>query len=175
VHTNTIHTDERESSLARREARRAAERAALAAALGTSDADTIQRLHAIGLRARNAAMVEWLPAVDVAWLDGLDDAERLALQSEFAMLGEVNEEAHELLNRWLTHRPASTLFEAGRGALRARLMMLDPATRQDAMSRIVQACVAAAEASGGTCSVSAFSSDEQRHLNFILAELQPPN
>ena len=172
VQMNTSQTDTRTATLQRREARRAAERAALAEALGTTDRDTVERLHAVGLRARSAAMVEWLPAVDVAWLDGLDEAERRALQLEFATLGEVNDEARALLEDWLTRRPPNERFEAGREALRSRLAMLDPVTSQDAMDRIVQACTAAAEASGGIFGVSAFSTDERQHMDYILSEVR---
>ena len=125
-----------------------AEVAALVAALGLGDSLVIGTLHEHGVRAEAVPVLEWLPAVDVCWLDGADVAERHALRMQFASDDRSTPEGVALLDQWLTTRPAASLFTAGRRALGARLAQLDPLDREDAVNRIVAMCEAAGRAAG---------------------------
>ena len=63
---------------------RSAEVAALVAAVGLGDSTVIGTLYDHGVRGGTVPALEWLPAVDVCWLDGADVAERHALRVQFA-------------------------------------------------------------------------------------------
>lgn len=158
-----------------REAERAArERAALTEALGAPDPDACRQLHACGLRTSTIALVEWLPAVEVAWLNGTDEAERHALRVHFSSDDRVSAEGMVLLDRWLTLRPPDTLFAAGRRALRARLLTLGADEREALLARVLALCEATGRASGGCFGLGALSSDERSHIAVIQADLERP-
>lgn len=150
------------------------ERAALADALGAHDLDAIDQLYSHGLRASTAAVVEWLPAVEVAWLDGMDEAERHALRVQFSSDDRASGAGLALLHGWLTQRPPHRLFAAGRSVLRDRLHALDDEGRGAALARIVAICEAAGRAAGGLFGLGALSSDERRHIELIRRDLAPP-
>ncbi len=154
--------------------RLARERVALAEALGASDLDASEHLHAYGLRASTAVLVEWLPAVEVAWLDGADEAERHALRVLVNSDGRATAEGMALLDGWLAQRPPEELFVAGRRALKARLRVLDPDEREAVVARIVAICEATGRAAGGYFGVGSLSSDERRQISVIQSDLERP-
>jgi len=156
-----------------REARRISlEQAALADSLGVHDTEAVEQLYAHGLRASTAAVVEWLPAADVAWLDGANEAERHAIRTQFAVDDRASDAGIALLTGWLTERPPDGLFVAARRALRSRLHALDPDARGAALARIVAVCEAAGRSAGGCFGVGALSSDERRHIAVIRRDLE---
>lgn len=158
-----------------REAERVArERAALAEALGAPDPDACDQLQACGLRVSTTALVEWLPAVEVAWLDGADEAERHALRVHFNVDDRASAEGMALLDGWLTQRPSDRLFAAGRRALRTRLLTLDADEREALLARVLGLCEATGRAAGGYFGFGALSSDERSHIAVIQADLERP-
>ena len=158
-----------------REAERVArERAALTEALGAPDPDTCRQLHACGLRASTTVLVEWLAAVEVAWLNGADVAERHALRVHFSSDDRVSAEGIALLDGWLTLRPPDTLFAAGRRAIRARLLTLGADDREAVLARVLALCEATGRASGGCFGLDALSSDERSRISVIQADLERP-
>ena len=159
---------------AREAERLAGERAALAEALGALDPDSADRLHACGLRASTAALVEWLPAVEVAWLDGADGAERHALRVHFNVDDRTSAEGMALLDGWLTRRPPEALFVAGRLAVKARLHALGAEEREAVLARILGLCEATGRAAGGYFGVGSLSSDERRQITVIQGDLERP-
>ncbi len=159
-----------------REAERMAqERAALAEALGSPDPAACDQLYAGGLRAASAELVEWLPAVEVAWLDGTDEAERHALRVHLNVAGRASTETTDLLNSWLTHRPSDALFAAGRTALRTRLLTLGADDREALLARVVALCEATGRAAGGYFGLGALSSQERSHIAVIRRDLEQPS
>ncbi len=124
------------------------ERIALAEALSSSDLEAVDTLHAHGLRDSTARIVEWLPAVEVAWLGGVDDAERRAVRRRFAAQEGSVPDGAALLELWLEVRPPESLFLAGRRVLTDRLRALEAQTRQHTRARILEVCEAAGRASG---------------------------
>lgn len=153
---------------------RSAEVAALVAALGLGDSRVIGTLHDHGVRAETVPVLEWLPAVDVCWLDGADVAERHALRMQFASDDRSTPEGMALLDRWLTTRPAVALFAVGRRALRARLALIDPVDREDVVDRIVAMCEAAGRAAGADFGVSALSATERDRIQQLRRDLEDP-
>jgi hypothetical protein len=151
---------------------RSAELAALVAAVGLGDSMVIGTLHDHGVRAETVPVLEWLPAVDVCWLDGADVAERYALRVQYASDDRSTPEGVELLDRWLTTRPAVSLFAAGRRALRARLALIDPVDRGDVVDRIVAMCEAAGRAAGADFGVNALSATERDRIQQLRRDLE---
>ncbi len=151
---------------------RSADVAALVAAVGLGDSTVIGTLYDHGVRAVTVPALEWLPAVDVCWLDGADVAERHALRVQFASDDRSTPAGVDLLDQWLTTRPPTSLFAAGRRALRARLALIDPADREEIVDRIVAMCEAAGRAAGADFGVSALSTGERDRIRQLRRELE---
>lgn len=149
--------------------------AALVAAVGVGDGDVIVTLHAHGLRAHTVPLLEWLPAVDVCWLDGADAAERHALRVQYAADDRSTADGLALIDRWLTERPPVRLFEAGRRALRARLAALDPDVRDGMLATVVARCEAAGRAGGGGFGVGSLSLVERDRIAQLRRDLEVTN
>ncbi len=147
------------------------ERAALAEAIRAHDPDACDQLHACGLRASTFALVEWLPAVEVAWLDGADEAERHALRVHFNVDNRTSAEGMALLDGWLTQRPPDALFAAGRVALKARLQTLGADEREALLARLLALCEATGRAAGGYFGIGALSPQERNHISAIQRSL----
>lgn len=147
------------------------ELAALGEALGVTNTRVLTELHAQGLRAHTAIVVEWVPAVDVCWLDGADAGERNALRVQLAADDCATVEGLALLDAWLSKRPAPEFFEAARQAIRLRLRGLDDEAREATLDRIVAICEAAGRAGGGQFGVSPLSTKERRHIGRIRQDL----
>lgn len=167
-------TEMNDEALTRDEAgpSRGAEIAALVAALGVGDSEVIGTLHAHGVRAGTVPLLEWLPALDVCWLDGADAAERHALRVQFAADERSSAEGLALLDRWLMARPAPALFEAARRALRARFALLDDDDRHEAIMRIVAMCEAAGRAGGANLGVGPLSPSELQRIHRLREALE---
>lgn len=151
-----------------------AEVAGLVAALGLGDNEVLVTLFAHGVRAETVAVLEWLPAVDVCWVDGVDAAERNALRVQFAVDERCTPAGLALLDGWLAERPPFRLFAAARRALASRLAHLDPDDRDEMLARIVGRCEAAGRAGGGGFGVGALSSPERDRIARLREDLDPP-
>lgn len=162
--------DEEFLASARESQRISRERQALAQALGSTDDESVDRLYANGLRAWTAVAVEWLPAVEVAWLDGADEAERDQLRRRCAV--DAPEEALAQLNVWLVRPPSDQVILAGRRVLYDRLQPLDTDARRTALERILGLCELAGRAAGGVLGFGALSSDERRHIESVRSDLE---
>lgn len=149
--------------------------AALVAAVGLGDGDVVVTLYAHGLRAHTVPLVEWLPAVDVCWLDGADVAERHALRVQYSADDRSTTDGLALIDRWLTDRPPVRLFEAGRRALRARLAALDPDAREEMLASVVARCEAAGRAGGGAFGVGPLSLVERDRIQQLRRALEDLN
>lgn len=143
----------------------------LAAALGTHDAEAVNRLYVWGMRADSAALLEWLPALEVAWLDGADEGERQLFRERFNATAPPAA-ARQLLEEWLARRPSHALFAAGRIAIRRRLQRQPEAERLASIDRIVRLCEDAGRAAGGVLGFGALSNDERHHIEYIRHDLE---
>lgn len=145
--------------------------AALGDALCVTERAVLEELHGHGLRPATVAALEWIPAVDVCWLDGADAAERNAIRMQYAADDRATPEGIALLDGWLTTRPRPEFFEAGRRAIRLSLRLLDEDAREATLDRIVAICMAAGRAGGGTDWGSPLSAKERRHIDRIRRDL----
>jgi hypothetical protein len=157
---------------ARRHRQLAREHLALRDALGTRDADVVEQLHAYGLRPTTAPLLlDWLPVVEVAWLDGADDRERTAIRTAFERDDRATAEALTLLDHWLAKRPAEGLFLSARRALADQLAALSDDERQPRLARILDACERVGRITGGFFGAGALSALERRSIDALRAEL----
>lgn len=159
---------------ARLDRQRDTECAALAEALGLTEPATVEALHRGGLRAHTAGLLELVPAVEVAWINGVEPAERKRLARELSHAS-LGEEAERLVHQWLDRRPDADFFHGALRALRAQLDSIRPDLERGALRRrVVDACLAVARASGGILGVGALSAPEQRRINQLQTELGGP-
>lgn len=144
---------------------------ALAVALGLTDDGIVRSLHAAGLRAVNVALIDWLPAVEVAWVDDVDMHEREELRRQFATDPASDGQSLSLLTEWLFVRPPHEALLAARQALRHRLDGLPEAERRERIQAILRRCEAIGRASGGIFGLGALSWDEQDRIDAVKEAL----
>lgn len=150
------------------------ERARLMTALGGVGLDIVDRLYAHGIRSSHVSVLEWLPAVDVCWLDGADEAERHALRLQYISDESSTPAGLAVLDGWLLMRPASELVAAGRMALGSWLAALGDDERDEMIERIVGRCEAAGRAAGADFGVSPLSPAERQHIERVKRYLSLP-
>lgn len=150
------------------------ERERLMTALGGIGLDLVDRLYAHGVRSNHVAVLEWLPAVDVCWIDGADESERHALRLQYIADDRATEAGLVVLDGWLRTRPAPELVAAGRIALMSWLVSLDDDAREALADRIIGRCEAASRAAGADFGVSAVSPAERQHIDRLKRYLALP-
>lgn len=150
------------------------ERVGLMAMLGGVSLDIVDRLYAHGIRSSHLSVLEWLPAVDVCWIDGADHAERHALRLQYISDERSTVAGLAVLDGWLSTRPAPELVTAGRMALASWLTALDDDERDEMIARIVGRCEAAGRAAGADFGVSALSPAERQHIDRVKRYLSLP-
>lgn len=145
------------------------ERRALSVRLGVGDRDLVHALYGCGLRDETAWLIEWVPALEVAWAGGVDEPERRRVRE---LIGDVamQEAAAALLDRWLAE-PPHRVFQVARRVLRLRLAAMEEGERERLRDRVLTACAAAARASGGLLGVGALSAEERARIDSIRTEL----
>ena len=149
----------------------AIEKRALADAVGVHDDLLVGRLHEAGFRAGNAALLDWLPAIDVAWVDStLDVRERHELRTHIAADPRADGPSVALMTEFLFIQPSPELMEAARNVLRRQLAM-EPALRDARLDTILERCEQVAEASGGVWIVGSVSAAEHRRIAAVRAGL----
>ncbi len=146
----------------------------LADALGVHDAGSLGTLHAAGFRAGNSGLLDWLPAIDVAWVDHLDVRERHELRVLMAADPRAEARSLTLMTDFLFIPPSETLMAAAREVLRRQLAAMDPAARRTRFAALVERSEAVAVASGGVWILGAVSGEERRRIVAIRTGLGEP-
>lgn len=147
------------------------ERRMLGDALGIHDEDVVGPLYALGLRCRTTVLLEWLPAIEVAWIDNVDVHERWELRRQFAEDPRTGTAGVALLTEWLFVRPPHEAMVAARRALRCRLESSDVVSRRQMLDRIVSRCEAVGRSSGGLFGRGALSWNERSRIDVIREAL----
>ena len=150
---------------------RSAGEQALVDALHTEDAGLVGALHAAGLNASNTSLLEWLPAIEVAWVDDVDMHEREELRRQYATDPASDGASLSLLTEWLFVRPPHEALLAARQALRHRLDALPEAERTERVQQIVRRCEVVGHASGGIFGLGALSWEEHERIEAIKEAL----
>lgn len=148
----------------------------LADALGVHDARLARVLGAFGLDDTCAVLIPWIPAIELAWLEGLTRSEherlRLLIRQRHPAL---SDRAVTLLKDWLRRRPSNAFFRTARRAIRAQLQALPPDERPALRARILGPCVEVGEMSGGVFGFPSLSTREQAWLEQFAQSLQDLN
>lgn len=169
--TGTAHA--RATSAARVEAASQAERdrRELGDVLGLHDPVVLDPLHSAGLTASTIGLLEWLPAVEIAWIDGVDRRERDELSRQFGQAAGDEGVGVTLLHEWLFDRPPHEALIAAKQALRYTLERLDAPARHAMLHRIAARCETVGRASGGWFGIGAQSDTERAQAERIREDL----
>ena len=145
----------------------------LGSALHVNDPQLIRLLESFGFDHTCADLVAWLPAIELAWLDGMTRAEHDRLcQLIHARHPVLSQRAAELLKDWLRRRPSNALFRTARRVLRAQIRELPSDERPALRARILGPCVDVGEVSGGIWRFRTLSEREREWLEQFAHSLQ---
>ena len=147
------------------------ERTMLGDSLRVHEADVIGPLYTAGLRSGTTVLLEWLPAIEVAWIDDVDAHEREELRRQFAEDPRTGAAGVALLTEWLFVRPPHEAMVAARRALRHRLDSSDVVSGREMLARIVSRCEAVGRSSGGVFGLGALSLGERARIEGIREAL----
>lgn len=144
---------------------------ALSEVSGISNDAILTRLVELDVRPETVAAIAAVPLIEVAWADG-----EVSAEEREAVLSHANNQGispgsieHELLERWLTHRPSPTLLEAWRAYVSGLCDRLEEKERALLKAELLHATTVTAQASGGFLGLGTVSGSEQDLLN-ALAE-----
>jgi hypothetical protein len=151
-------------------ARLAETKEALASVSGIKNQDVLQHLVELNVRPETLAAMAVIPLVEVVWADGKVDEEEKRVVLVFAAAQGISAGTveHELLQRWLEHRPTAALLVAWQHYVEALCDRLSPADRTALKAELLADVRAAAEASGGFLGLGKISSAEKA----VLAKLE---
>jgi hypothetical protein len=147
---------------------------ALAEVSGISNDAILARLVELDVRPETVAAIAAVPLIEVAWADGgVSPEERLVViahaNNQGILPGSVE---HELLERWLTHRPEAALLEAWRAYVSGLCERLSEPERLLLKEALLHATQATAEASGGFLGLGSVSGREQEVLDQLTSSFE---
>ena len=118
---------------------------------GITDEAVLDQLIALGIHSETVAALALIPLIEVAWADGTIEAkERQAILSAAQAAGlSEGSASYQLLEGWLTNRPASTLLAAWKDYVAALTATLDAAAKMTLKQDLLGRARAVAEAAGG--------------------------
>ena len=116
-----------------------------------TDEHTIQRMVELGINVDTWAAISLVPLVEVAWANGnVDDKERTAVMRAAEANGVVpGSPSHEILDKWLQHRPDARLLKAWGEYIVDLCAALTPEEKRGLRDELIARSRAVAEASGG--------------------------
>lgn len=143
----------------------------LASVSGITNDAILTKLVELNVKPETVAALAAVPLVEVAWADGrIDPAEREAVLKHANSLGIVpGSVEHELLERWLTHRPEPSLLLAWQACLQGLCEALTPEERPLLKEELLHATRSTAEAAGGFLGLGRISASEKRVLDSLAA------
>lgn len=136
----------------------------------TNDA-VLSRLVEMNVRPESLAALATIPLVEVAWADGKIEAPERKTVLEHANAQGIRPGSveHDLLDRWLTHRPDPKLLEAWRAYVRGLCEKLDADEKALLKNELLHAAQETARSAGGFLGIGKVSADEQRMLDTLAA------
>ena len=138
----------------------------LASVSGITNEAILERLVNLKVRPETLAALALVPLVEVVWADGkVDDKERAKVLEHAATQGIARGSIeHELLDRWLTHRPEASLLDAWQHYVHGLCECLSRAERDSLKQELLRSVREAAEASGGFLGLGRISGQEKQVL-----------
>mgnify|MGYP000036760159 CR=1 FL=1 len=142
--------------------------------LGLVDPWLARQLHTLGFDASSTCLVPFVPAIELAWIDGLSKREH---QRILALVGQrhpdLSPTARRLLSTWLVQPPSKAVVRVVRWILRDQLSGLPPIERPALRARVVGPCVDLAYTSGGLLGQGDISAAETAWLRRLAGALGP--
>jgi hypothetical protein len=144
---------------------------AISSVSGITNDVILTKLVELNVKPETVAALAAVPLVEVAWADGkIDPDEREVVLKHANNLGIApGSVEHELLERWLTHRPDPKLLTAWQTCLKGLCETLNPEERVILREELLHATRATAEAAGGFLGLGKISSAEKRVLESLTA------
>jgi hypothetical protein len=133
---------------------------------GVKDDAILKRMIDLNIRPETLISLLMVPLVEVAWADGeVDEKEKHAILSaaEKKGIGKGGVE-HEVLERWLAHKPEPELLEAWIQYTRTLCESMKPAGREALKNDLLGRARAVAEATGGFLGLGKKISDEEEAM-----------
>lgn len=142
----------------------------LAKVSGITNEAILECLVKLNVRPETLAALALVPLIEVVWADGaVDDKERATVLEHAATQGIARGSIeHELLVRWLAHRPEESLMTAWQHYVRGLCERISPQERDALKQELLRDVRKAAESSGGLFGVGKISSQEK----LVLAKLE---
>jgi tellurite resistance protein len=147
----------------------------LCAATGVGDEGLLEALLGQGVTGETIAALSLVPVVAVAWADGkIDRGERTAILQAATRNGiEAGQPAHELLERWLSVRPADQLLTSWGDYAKEIFDELGEEERIQFAEDVLERAYKVARAAGGILGIGAVSDDERAVIARLRAMLAP--
>jgi hypothetical protein len=144
---------------------------AISSVSGITNDVILTRLVELNVKPETVAALAAVPLVEVAWADGkVDPAERDTVLKHANGLGITpGSVEHELLERWLTHRPEPKLLTAWQSCLKGLCEALSPEERVILKEEFLHATRATAESAGGFLGLGQVSGAEKQVLESLAA------
>lgn len=161
------------------ETQQQAHRLSFMEAPGIREGELIHDLADMGFNPKTFALLQLVPFVQVAWVDGeVSDKER-DLVLDIASLRGVSKGsvAHDLLATWLTQPPSARFFRTCLAGIRAVLRHRSPREATALRRELIWYATRVAGASGGFLGLGSRISDKERSLLTQLdieLEVHPP-
>jgi hypothetical protein len=139
---------------------------ALAAVSGIGNDAILTRLVELDVRPETLAALAAVPLIEVAWADGeIDEQEREAVLTHANGRGiRPGSIEHELLERWLRHRPDAVLLDAWKAYLAGLCERLEENELELLKAELLHATKTVAQAAGGFLGLGSISPSEQDML-----------
>ena len=137
-----------------------------------TDEHTIDRMIELGIGADTWAAISLVPLVEVAWANGsVDPKEHTAVLAAAEANGVVpGSPSHEMLARWLDHRPDPRLLTAWGEYIVELCAALSPEEKQGLKDELLARAKAVAEASGGFLGLGTKTSTAEQEMLDELAK-----
>jgi hypothetical protein len=146
-------------------------RAQLADATGIHDEAVLDRLITLNVGPETLAALTLVPLVEVAWADGKPrGSERRAVLSAAESAGiRPDDDAHQLLEQWLTEKPDREMLDTWKEYVRALCRKLDPEAVEALKHDLLDRAYPVAQAAGGVLGLGSVSKAERAMLNELQA------
>ena len=140
-------------------------------ASGMTDDAVLDKLVGLGLRGNTIAALSLVPLIQVAWADGVIQAnERTAiLQGAHGKGLEQGNPGYELLETWLKTQPEDDLFTAWEAYIKALASQLNDEQNRLLKNQIVGFAKMVAASAGGFFGIGKVSAQEEKVLHRIEA------
>jgi len=137
-------------------------RQALKEAINLDEDEVIDALLKLDVKPETVAALSVVPLVEVAWADGkIQPEERKAILTAAEARGiTVGTPCHDLLERWLAHKPGPELMDAWKRYAHELHENLDPAAAQELKFRLIDRARGIAQAAGGIMGILKISKEE---------------